>query len=187
MPRDPKEHAQYVRQYYATHKEKWLGRVKCYREANREKIAERGKQFREDNAELVKARKLVYCQANREKEAARARRWTAVNRERKRQTDKAYYEQHRGDFIARARKRQKSLQGVFTQADILRLYETQHKRCAGCAKPLRGNYEIDHVIPVSKGGSNSPENLELLCRACNRRKHSMMPEEWAARIGKLFV
>jgi 5-methylcytosine-specific restriction endonuclease McrA len=28
--------------------------------------------------------------------------------------------------------------------------------------------EIDHVIPYAKGGSNSPENLRLLCPAHNR-------------------
>lgn len=30
--------------------------------------------------------------------------------------------------------------------------------------------EIDHVVPESKGGSHDPDNLQLLCRPCNRRK-----------------
>ena len=30
--------------------------------------------------------------------------------------------------------------------------------------------EIDHVIPECEGGSSEPENLQLLCRGCNRRK-----------------
>lgn len=30
--------------------------------------------------------------------------------------------------------------------------------------------EIDHIIPECNGGSSEPENLQLLCRGCNRRK-----------------
>ena len=32
------------------------------------------------------------------------------------------------------------------------------------------NLEIDHVVPLARGGSNRLENLQLLCRDCNRRK-----------------
>jgi len=38
-------------------------------------------------------------------------------------------------------------------------------RCGG-----RENLEYDHIIPVSKGGSNTVRNLELLCESCNRSK-----------------
>ena len=31
--------------------------------------------------------------------------------------------------------------------------------------------EMDHVVPKSKGGTNDVDNLRLLCRRCNRRKH----------------
>lgn len=34
------------------------------------------------------------------------------------------------------------------------------------------NVEYDHVIPVSKGGESTEENLQLLCRACNRKKRT---------------
>ena len=39
--------------------------------------------------------------------------------------------------------------------------------CAYCGKPAD---HLDHVIPVSRGGSDSPTNLQALCSACNLNK-----------------
>lgn len=40
--------------------------------------------------------------------------------------------------------------------------------CARCGS--QENLEYDHIIPVSKGGSNTLRNIELLCESCNRKK-----------------
>jgi len=34
----------------------------------------------------------------------------------------------------------------------------------------RAIYEVDHIIPLAKGGTNTVDNYQLLCRACNIRK-----------------
>jgi hypothetical protein len=41
-------------------------------------------------------------------------------------------------------------------------------RCRRCRRAT--NLEIDHVVPISKGGSSEETNLQTLCRRCNRRK-----------------
>ena len=40
--------------------------------------------------------------------------------------------------------------------------------CVSCGS--RSNLEYDHIIPVSRGGSNTLRNIELLCEQCNRKK-----------------
>lgn len=49
--------------------------------------------------------------------------------------------------------------------------------CAYCGRK-EGPFEIDHIMPWSRGGSDSRENLTLACRPCNRSKRDMTPEEW---------
>lgn len=43
--------------------------------------------------------------------------------------------------------------------------------CVRCGKKLRkGDADIDHIIPQSYGGWDSPDNLQCMCRSCNRSK-----------------
>ena len=42
-----------------------------------------------------------------------------------------------------------------------------------------GPFDLDHIIPLSRGGHPTAEdNLMCSCAACNRRKSAMTPEEW---------
>ena len=51
------------------------------------------------------------------------------------------------------------------------LFGQQEGRCAGCRMdfPFKA-FEVDHVIPRSKGGTDHIDNLQLLCSHCNRIK-----------------
>ena len=63
-----------------------------------------------------------------------------------------------------------------------RLYRNQDGKCVLCNGQFNyENMEIDHITPRSRGGSDAVENLQLLCRQCNRRK-SARPQSEAVGI-----
>ncbi|HBN75103.1 MAG TPA: hypothetical protein DD473_04650 [Planctomycetaceae bacterium] len=67
-------------------------------------------------------------------------------------------------------------------------YRRQLLRKGGCRCPYCDcklnidNSTIDHVLPKSKGGDNSPANMILACERCNQIKSNRTPEQWAADI-----
>ena len=51
------------------------------------------------------------------------------------------------------------------------IYARDGYRCKKCGARDRGdNLEIDHIIPISKGGKSNPDNLQTLCWKCNKAK-----------------
>lgn len=49
--------------------------------------------------------------------------------------------------------------------------------CRYCGD-TEGPFEVDHLHPVSRGGTDDPENLGVACGGCNRAKGPKLISEW---------
>jgi 5-methylcytosine-specific restriction endonuclease McrA len=83
--------------------------------------------------------------------------------------------------------RRKGAVGKHSAGDIAQIIRHQRGRCAYClTKITLANREIDHIQPLSKGGTNHRHNIQVLCRPCNQRKRDHHPAEFARSIGLLI-
>ncbi len=64
-----------------------------------------------------------------------------------------------------------------------RLYREQKGACGGCGSNFAiQHFEVDHIVPKSKGGGDYYENYQLLCGHCNRIKGNKPMEYLRAKI-----
>ena len=54
--------------------------------------------------------------------------------------------------------------------DKLHVAAQQRWACASCKSTLNEFFELDHILPVALGGTNTTENLQALCPDCHRHK-----------------
>lgn len=69
----------------------------------------------------------------------------------------------------RARKDGAEGRGV-TVSDWRLLLEKYGSECLACGE--KRGLEMDHIVPISRGGAHDPQNIQPLCRPCNASKNA---------------
>ena len=68
------------------------------------------------------------------------------------------------------------------------LFGQQEGLCNGCKGDFPFKlYEVDHIVPRSKGGTDHLDNLQLLCSHCNRVKGGRPQEHLIARLKEMAI
>lgn len=156
--------------------------------ADPESARQRSREWRLSNPGVARKSKERTYQKYRDKNVAYARQYASehadeiadkrrehrlLNLEEARERDRIYYEEHTDIVIARKhrlRARKAGSVGEYTANQWHKLieYYAPDGKCLNCRKvsPLT----VDHVIPLTKGGSNFISNLQCLCSACNTKK-----------------
>lgn len=166
------------RSYYEENKEKLNIKCKAYYKTNKEHLNAVNKAWTDANKYRCAAQQKAWRDANKERCASNKKAWCEANPE-KHSATKRNNVRHR-----RAIKRNAS--GNHTIADVLNLLVLQKNKCVCCLKSIKNGYHVDHIIPLSRGGSNDKYNLQLLCAPCNLSKHAKDPIEFNQSLGMLL-
>lgn len=117
------------------------------------------KQYRRRNHEL-----------NRDRDNARSREYAKKHKDRYRHyTDKYHV-------------RKLNNGGSYSHEELDTLYKQQKGCCWWCGVFVGLTFDIDHRVPVSKGGSTNISNIVISCRSCNDSKKDKMPHEFNGRL-----
>jgi 5-methylcytosine-specific restriction endonuclease McrA len=134
---------------------------------------------------VQKARDAVrrYSKAHPERRRAAKRLYYARHPERHKAAMAIYNRAHPEVLRAKSsayRARAREAEGHFTSAEWRDLVAHHQRRCAYClvVAPL----EVDHRIPLKRGGTNWIANILPACGPCNRTKGQLTEAEFRARL-----
>lgn len=79
--------------------------------------------------------------------------------------------------------------GTYTPEDIEDIYELQARCCYYTGEPLvleARQYVIDHILPITEGGSSWPGNLALTTRSVNSRKGALIKRAFFKKLEAVY-
>jgi 5-methylcytosine-specific restriction endonuclease McrA len=130
--------------------------------ANPERAKERRRAHYLANAEALRARAATYRDTERDTLRTRMRRRLDPTRHR----------------VSNARRRARQAEGDLSLQDWREILEAHEHRCAYCGTD--GMMTIEHMTPLSRGGSHTRGNVVPACLRCNLRKGTRTAEEFLA-------
>jgi 5-methylcytosine-specific restriction endonuclease McrA/uncharacterized protein (UPF0212 family) len=199
--------------YYQANKERVAERHAAYRSENKAKISASIAAWRTANKEIIDIKSRAWLDANRdkydkyqtlyraenrEKEAARSAAWYAANKERRNQLTAAWAAANpdaRRIHKHNRRARESQNGGALSKGITEKLFKLQQGKCACCGESLftlpSGKVDgkkvhLDHIMPLSKGGTNTDQNMQLLTSTCNLEKHKKDPIDFMQSRGFLL-
>lgn len=149
--------------------------------------------WNERNPEKVKEIDRKRHRKNAQKRNAKSKEWRKLNPERAKNNIIKWCEKNKNIMHIyytksnhNRRARLKSCNGKVSLDIIDKLLKLQNGRCACCGKKLDGKYHLDHIIPLTLGGTNTDDNVQLLLPKCNLRKGAKHPMDYMREQGRLL-
>ena len=150
---------EYQKEYHENNKDMIKEYQKEYHENNKDKIKESKKEYRENNKDKIKESKKEYYENNKDM----IKEYYENNKDMIKEYKKEYCKTHKIEYKAYSHKRRariKSNGGSYTKAEWLECLEFFDYKCAYSGEPLTmDDASVEHVIPVSKGGTSYISNL----------------------------
>jgi 5-methylcytosine-specific restriction endonuclease McrA len=145
-----------------------------YNRSYRLKHPNRDREYYEKNKNVILPKQVEYNRRNKEAYNKKIREWRKAN------PSKVQV------WVRNRRAKLNGLVGTHTIEDILALMASQRGKCVYCRIDISKSYQVDHIVPVARGGSNDKGNLQLLCKACNLDKRAKDPLEYQRKRGMLL-
>lgn len=186
--------------YRTNNRDKIKASGAAYFRKNRSKIQKRHAAYLMKNAEHIRAQKTAYYEKTKEHAKARSAawhkanadwtaNWHAKNREKNLARMKAWRDSHPESSRIHNHNRASRIRfngGRLSPGLTDKLFKLQCGRCVCCGDPLGKTYQLDHIVPLARGGSNEDWNMQLLTRNCNREKHAKDPITFMQKRGFLL-